>query len=81
MKTIYRDSASEDLVVFDNMQDAHGSSIQTIAWKMKELIINSNDLVYDLKILLEKAQEIVGCCDELKAACNGKKVEIYTLSK
>lgn len=82
METIYKDSANEDLVVFHNIEDAHGSSIQTVAFKMKELICDEeNKYVDDLENLLERAEEIAKMCDLLKSACKGKKVEVYKIVK
>lgn len=81
METIFRDSANNDLTVYNNIEDAHGSSIQSAAWDLHALICNGHNYVKDMDDLLELSKEIAKACDKLKAACKGKKVEVYKLVK
>lgn len=81
METIFRDSVNSDLIVYDNIEDAHASSIQSIAYDLHALICNEHNYVKDMEELLELSEEIAKACDKLKAACKGKKVEVYKLVK
>lgn len=81
MKKIYKDAANEDVVVFDNVEDAHDSSIQTVAWEIHGLITNDDNYVKNMEDLLPLSDQIAKCCDKLKAACKGKYVKTYILEK
>lgn len=81
MERIYRDTVNEDLTVFNNITEAHASSIQSAAWDLHNLICDDNNYIKNMENLIELNEEISKACDKLKAACKGKKVDTYTLVK
>lgn len=76
-KTIYQNTIEEDLLVFDNYEDAHASSIQTACYNLNNQITTDNKYVDDMENLLSESEEIKKLANDLILAIDGKFVKEF----
>lgn len=83
MKTLFRNTLYTDGIdVYENFEDAHGSSIQSACWKLDK-VKHEEDKNYnkDQDALLASASELAEAAKVLLAAIDGKYVVEYVEAK
>lgn len=82
MKTLFRNTLETDApCVYENYEDAHGSSIQSAVWPLKDLILEKEKTyAKDPEYLLAESEAIEKAAKVLIAAINGEYISKYTKS-